>query len=57
MTERTMYLDRDPIDNWLARGKRGLIHGVDFNAPPGVFLRFLRGQAKKRGVAGSDPEP
>ncbi|QLH21838.1 GNAT family N-acetyltransferase [Streptomyces sp. Rer75] len=39
-----------PIDEWLAPGERELIRGVHFNAPPGAFLRFLRGKAKKCGV-------
>ncbi|MFJ2626943.1 GNAT family N-acetyltransferase [Streptomyces sp. NPDC087532] len=39
-----------PIDDWLAPGERELIRGVDFNPPPGVFLRFLRGKAKRYGM-------
>jgi hypothetical protein len=39
-----------PIDDWLAPGERELIRGVDFDAPPGAFLTFLRGKAKVHGV-------
>ncbi|WP_406331748.1 hypothetical protein [Streptomyces sp. NBC_00203] len=39
-----------PVDDWLAPGERELIRGVDFDPPPGAFLRFLRGKAKKCGV-------
>ncbi|WP_435107188.1 GNAT family N-acetyltransferase [Nocardiopsis synnemataformans] len=39
-----------PIDDWLAPGERELVRGVDFAPPPGTFLRFLRGKAKKCGV-------
>ncbi|MFD0410458.1 GNAT family N-acetyltransferase [Kitasatospora sp. NPDC127116] len=39
-----------PIEDWLAPGERELVRGVDFSAPPGVFLRFLRGKAKRHGV-------
>ncbi|WP_329112135.1 hypothetical protein [Streptomyces sp. NBC_01353] len=39
-----------PVDEWLAPGERELPRGVDFDAPPHVFLRFLRGQARKCGV-------
>ncbi|WP_369271124.1 GNAT family N-acetyltransferase [Streptomyces sp. R11] len=39
-----------PVDDWLAPGERELIRGIDFDAPPGAFLRFLRGKAKGRGV-------
>ncbi|OKI06198.1 hypothetical protein A6A06_37470 [Streptomyces sp. CB02923] len=37
-------------DDWLARGERQLIRGVDFAPPPHAFLCFLRGKAKERGV-------
>jgi GNAT superfamily N-acetyltransferase len=39
-----------PVDDWLAPGERELIRGVDFDPPPRVFLGFLRGKAKERGV-------
>ncbi|WP_327255799.1 hypothetical protein [Streptomyces sp. NBC_01244] len=39
-----------PVDDWLAPGERELIRGIDFDAPPHAFLRFLRGKAKKYGV-------
>ncbi|MGW3747249.1 GNAT family N-acetyltransferase [Streptomyces sp. NPDC005146] len=39
-----------PVDEWLAPGERELIRGVDFEPPPGVFLRFLRGKAAKCGL-------
>lgn len=39
-----------PIDDWLAPGERELIRGVDFDAPPRAFLRFLRGKAKACGL-------
>ncbi|WP_143832085.1 hypothetical protein, partial [Nocardiopsis sp. CNR-923] len=39
-----------PIDDWLAPGERELVRGVDFAPPPGTFLRFLRGKAKRCGV-------
>lgn len=39
-----------PIDVWLGPGERELIRGVDFEAPPGVFLRFLRAKANGLGV-------
>ncbi|MFB6628143.1 GNAT family N-acetyltransferase [Streptomyces sp. NPDC056374] len=39
-----------PVDDWLAPGERELVRGVDFHAPPGVFLRFLRGKAKRSGL-------
>ncbi|MFD4864604.1 GNAT family N-acetyltransferase [Streptomyces sp. NPDC058412] len=39
-----------PVDDWLAPGERELIRGVDFAPPPNVFLKFLRGKAKERGV-------
>ncbi|MFI8079768.1 GNAT family N-acetyltransferase [Kitasatospora sp. NPDC086009] len=39
-----------PIEDWLAPGERELVRGVNFFAPPGVFLRFLRGKAKRHGV-------
>jgi GNAT superfamily N-acetyltransferase len=39
-----------PVDDWLAPGERELIRGIDFDPPPGAFLRFLRGKAMKCGV-------
>ncbi|MBV9025118.1 MAG: GNAT family N-acetyltransferase [Streptomycetaceae bacterium] len=39
-----------PVEDWLAPGERELIRGIDFEPPPGAFLRFLRGKAKKFGV-------
>lgn len=39
-----------PVEDWLAPGERELIRGVDFSVPPGVFLNFLRGKAKKSGL-------
>ncbi|MGW8359242.1 GNAT family N-acetyltransferase [Streptomyces wedmorensis] len=39
-----------PVDEWLAPGERQLVRGVDFHSPPGVFLRFLRGKAKRSGL-------
>ncbi|MFJ2777256.1 GNAT family N-acetyltransferase [Kitasatospora sp. NPDC087315] len=39
-----------PIEDWLAPGERELVRGVDFSAPPSVFLHFLRGRAKRHGV-------
>ncbi|MFC8517782.1 GNAT family N-acetyltransferase [Streptomyces sp. NPDC057257] len=39
-----------PVDEWLSPGERELIRGVDFDPPPGVFLRFLRGKATERGL-------
>ncbi|AQU67445.1 GNAT family N-acetyltransferase [Streptomyces niveus] len=39
-----------PVDDWLAPGERELVRGVDFDPPPRVFLRFLRGKAKQQGV-------
>ncbi|MFE2049704.1 GNAT family N-acetyltransferase [Streptomyces sp. NPDC059459] len=39
-----------PLDNWLAPGERELIRGIDFDAPPRAFLRFLQGKAKKWGL-------
>ncbi|WP_055711797.1 GNAT family N-acetyltransferase [Streptomyces torulosus] len=39
-----------PIDEWLSPGERELIRGVDFDPPPGVFLKFLRAEATKRGL-------
>ncbi|GHG63190.1 GNAT family N-acetyltransferase [Streptomyces griseocarneus] len=39
-----------PVDDWLAPGERELVRGVDFHSPPGVFLRFLRGKAKRSGL-------
>ncbi|WP_411144906.1 GNAT family N-acetyltransferase [Streptomyces sp. x-80] len=39
-----------PVDDWLAPGERELIRGVDFDPPPRVFLRFLRGKARQQGV-------
>nr|WP_157554193.1 GNAT family N-acetyltransferase [Herbidospora sakaeratensis] len=39
-----------PIEDWLAPGERELIRGDDFSVPPGVFLNFLRGKAKKSGL-------
>ncbi|MFD7677050.1 GNAT family N-acetyltransferase [Streptomyces sp. NPDC060187] len=39
-----------PIDEWLSPGERELIRGVDFDTPPGVFLKFLRPKATKRGL-------
>ncbi|MFI9149754.1 GNAT family N-acetyltransferase [Streptomyces sp. NPDC053367] len=39
-----------PIDEWLSPGERELIRGVDFESPPGVFLKFLRAKAAKCGL-------
>ncbi|WP_158697271.1 GNAT family N-acetyltransferase [Streptomyces hokutonensis] len=39
-----------PVDEWLAPGERELIRGVDFDSPPGVFLKFLRAKATKSGL-------
>ncbi|MFF8608426.1 GNAT family N-acetyltransferase [Streptomyces sp. NPDC015346] len=39
------------MDDWLAPGERELIRGVDFDAPPNAFLKFLRGKAKQCGVS------
>ncbi|GJF31738.1 hypothetical protein KNE206_44380 [Kitasatospora sp. NE20-6] len=39
-----------PIEDWLAPGERELVRGVDFSAPPSVFLHFLRVRAKRHGV-------
>jgi hypothetical protein len=39
-----------PLDDWLAPGERELTRGVDFDAPPRAFLRFLRGKADVRGL-------
>ena len=39
-----------PIDEWLSPGERELIRGVDFDPPPGVFLKFLRAKATKCGL-------
>jgi len=39
-----------PVHGWLAPGERELVRGIDFVSPPGAFLRFLRGKAKKHGV-------
>ncbi|MEU6719601.1 GNAT family N-acetyltransferase [Nonomuraea sp. NPDC046802] len=39
-----------PVEDWLAPGERELIRGADFSVPPGVFLNFLRGKAKKSGL-------
>ncbi|MFG2831160.1 GNAT family N-acetyltransferase [Streptomyces sp. NPDC048434] len=39
-----------PVDKWLAPGERELIRGVDFDSPPGVFLKFLRAKATKFGL-------
>ncbi|MFD0292006.1 GNAT family N-acetyltransferase [Streptomyces sp. NPDC127118] len=39
-----------PVDDWLAPGERQLVRGVDFDPPPSVFLRYLRGKAKQQGV-------
>lgn len=39
-----------PIDDWLAPGERELVRGVDFDAAPGAFLKFLRPEARARGL-------
>ncbi|MGP8304522.1 hypothetical protein ACTPOK_42930 [Streptomyces inhibens] len=39
-----------PIDGWLAPGERELIRGIDFDPPPGTFLKSLRAKATARGV-------
>ncbi|QKV95931.1 GNAT family N-acetyltransferase [Streptomyces sp. NA02950] len=39
-----------PVDEWLGPGERELIRGVDFDSPPGVFLKFLRAKATKCGL-------
>ncbi|GGW79403.1 GNAT family N-acetyltransferase [Streptomyces galilaeus] len=39
-----------PVDEWLAPGERELIRGVDFDSPPGVFLKFLRAKATDFGL-------
>ncbi|MFH9426794.1 GNAT family N-acetyltransferase [Streptomyces sp. NPDC017615] len=39
-----------PLDEWLAPGERELIRGVDFDSSPRAFLRFLQGNAKRRGL-------
>ncbi|WP_327267247.1 GNAT family N-acetyltransferase [Streptomyces sp. NBC_01218] len=39
-----------PVDGWLAPGERELVRGVDFHSPPAVFLRFLRGKARRSGL-------
>ncbi|MEU4068404.1 GNAT family N-acetyltransferase [Streptomyces wedmorensis] len=38
------------MDDWLALGERELVRGVDFDSPPRVFLRFLRGRARRSGL-------
>jgi hypothetical protein len=35
-----------PIDDWLAPGERLLRCGIDFQARPSAFLRFLRAKAR-----------
>ncbi|WP_189277286.1 GNAT family N-acetyltransferase [Kitasatospora griseola] len=39
-----------PVEQWLNPGERELVRGTDFDPPPTVFLRFLREQAKHRGL-------
>ncbi|MFJ3575882.1 GNAT family N-acetyltransferase [Streptomyces rubiginosohelvolus] len=39
-----------PVEDWLAPGERELLRGVDFHSPPAVFLRFLRGKARRSGL-------
>ncbi|MFF5931591.1 GNAT family N-acetyltransferase [Streptomyces hydrogenans] len=39
-----------PVEDWLAPGERELVRGVDFHSPPAVFLRFLRGKARRGGL-------
>jgi hypothetical protein len=39
-----------PIDDWLSPGERQLRRGVDFDARPHTFLRFLRAKAHQQGL-------
>ena len=39
-----------PVDDWLAPGERLLRRGVDFDARPSTFLRFLRAKAQHEGL-------
>ncbi|WP_433464105.1 hypothetical protein [Spirillospora sp. CA-128828] len=39
-----------PVDDWLAPGERLLRRGVDFDARPSTFLRFLRAKARNEGL-------
>lgn len=39
-----------PIDEWLAPGERFFRRGVDFQARPSTFLRFLRTKAHSQGL-------
>ncbi|MFH9613795.1 GNAT family N-acetyltransferase [Streptomyces pratensis] len=39
-----------PVEKWLAPGERELVRGIDFDTSPPVFLKFLRGKAKKHGL-------
>ncbi|MEV6347750.1 hypothetical protein [Actinoplanes sp. NPDC051851] len=39
-----------PIDQWLEPGERLLRRGVDFDARPSTFLRFLRLEARHQGL-------